>query len=220
MYFDELGEDFEKFINDYDTEQRIRLIFRMLQLDSMQGLDVLEVGCGTGRISRQIVERNAKLTVLDIGQSLVKKVARQLNCRGVTADACDLPFDCDSFDLVISSECIEHTLDPAKAIREMVRVCKRHGQICITSPNKLWYPLLWLSVRLGVRHFRGMEHWLWPTQAAKIMRQTGMKQVKIEGCHLWPFQLTFTRPILKIIDHAGCILWPAMINYAVTASGK
>ena len=192
-YFDRLGEDFEKFMDDYDVSQRCCLIFDgLLRGLDWQGKTVLEVGCGTGRISKEIAARKADLTVVDIGERLVEQVCAEVGCKGVAGDACGLPFPDNSFDRVISSECIEHTFDPKAAVREMCRVCRPGGVICLTSPNKLWYPVLWLSMKTGVRKFRGIENWLFPFQAADVMKQCGIGQIHTSGCHLWPFQLAFT----------------------------
>ncbi|UCG23050.1 MAG: class I SAM-dependent methyltransferase [Chloroflexota bacterium] len=51
-----------------------------------------------------------------------------------------LPFDDDSFDVVLSNEVIEHVADDRLAVREMVRVAKPGGRIVIFCPNR-WYPV-------------------------------------------------------------------------------
>lgn len=217
-YFEHLGNDFEKFMDDYDVAQRCRLIFdNLLKNVDLQGKKVLEVGSGTGRISGEIIQHNAHLMVLDIGENLVRQVTERTGCEGVVGDACRLPFDNDFFDGVISSECIEHTTNPVSAIQEMCRVCRPGGVVCITSPNKLWYPVLWLSVKTGIRKFRGIENWLFPTNVHSVMKNCGFGRFRISGCHCWPFQLKLTRPLLRWIDQtmAG-YLYPFMINYGIS----
>ncbi len=216
-YFDSLGDDFEKFMDEYDVIRRQHLIFHDLLKDvCFENKEILEVGCGTGKITQMIVQRKAHVTALDISERLAQTVARKYNCQGVPGDACVLPFEDTSFDLVISSECIEHTLSPANAIAEMCRVCRPGGIVCLTTPNKLWYPVLWLSIKMGVRHFRGIENWLFPGQAGSVMKTSGLNDIIYSGCHLWPFQVRFTRPVLKWIDNTlGRRLYPAMINYGV-----
>ena len=221
-YFDHLGDDFERFMDDYDVLCRCGLIFHSLLRDvDISNNKVLEVGCGTGRISCEIISRKADLTVLDIGENLVHKVTSKLGCQGVVGDACQLPFESGAFDVIISSECIEHTLYPVKAIQEMCRVCRPGGIVCFTSPNKLWYPILWLSVKTRIRCFRGIENWLFPYQAASAMKHSNIDNIRFSGCHLWPFQLKFTRPVLKWIDRiAGSYLYRMMINYGIRGTKK
>ena len=46
-----------------------------------------------------------------------------------------LPFESDTFDVVFSTNVLEHVLDPEKVIREAIRVCKPGGTIQIVTPN-------------------------------------------------------------------------------------
>ena len=67
-YFEEIGDDFDRLMNNYDVSRRMDLIFnRLLQNYNFNGKRVLEIGCGTGRFSSQIVEKGGILTVFDIG---------------------------------------------------------------------------------------------------------------------------------------------------------
>jgi ubiquinone/menaquinone biosynthesis C-methylase UbiE len=220
-YFDNIGELFDVYMNEYDVERRQHLVFSiLLKSVEIKEKQVLEVGSGTGRFSQRIVELGGRLTLVDIGKNLVEAVGSRLGCRGIVADACDLPFEDNCFDLVISSECIEHTLDPSKAIREMCRVCKPGGTVCLTTPNKLWYPVLWLSQVLKIRKFAGMENWIFPGTALSEMVCGGMDRFMIRGCHLWPFRLRFTQPVLRRLDLYSRRLYPFMINFGIAGQKR
>lgn len=215
-YYEEIGEKFEEYMSDYDVDRRVALMFStLLGRDGVGGKRVLEVGSGTGRISRVVTEAGGALTVLDVGPRLVSEVAGSLHCDGVVGDALTLPFADGAFDVIVSSECIEHTMDPGLAIREMCRVCAPGGSVCLTTPNRLWYPVMRLSQKLGIRKYAGIENWMFPRRAAGIMRAHGMTGVTVSGCHLWPFQVRFARPVLKRVDAAGKWLYPLMINFGV-----
>jgi len=215
-YYDELGERFEEYMSDYDVERRLSLIFEtLLPPDRIEGRRVLEIGSGTGRFSRIISTLGGDLTILDIGENLVERVRRELGCLAVVGDALDLPFHRGGYDIIISSECIEHTVQPERAIREMCRVCAPGGMVCITAPNRLWYPALRLGQKLGLRKYSGIENWIFPGKAATIMREEKMTGIRIAGCHLWPFQLRFTHPLLRKMDHWGKRLYPFMINFGI-----
>jgi ubiquinone/menaquinone biosynthesis C-methylase UbiE len=215
-YYDQLGDQFEAFMSDYDVDRRHVLIFEQLLGDeTLEHRHVLEIGSGTGRFSRTIVDQGGELTALDIGPGLVTALTQKLTCRGVAGDALSLPFADAAFDVVISSECIEHTLDPILALREMCRVCRPGGVVCVTTPNRLWYPVLFVSQKLKIRKYSGIENWISPQQAASTFRDIGMRNVELSGCHLWPFQFRFTRPLLSRIDEYGSKLYPMMINFGV-----
>lgn len=221
-YFDELGEKtFNEYMSQYDVSRRKYLIFsQLLKQISLDEKQVLEIGCGTGQFSQEIQRRSKSLTVLDIGPNLVKNVSATLGCIGLAGDATVLPFPDNSFTVVISSECIEHTPDPEAAIKEMCRVCKPGGYICFTTPNKLWYPLLLLSHLLGIRKFSGIENWIFPHRAKTFLKQNTMNNIKMSGCHLWPFQLKFTQSLLYRADIYGKWLYPFMINFGVVAQKR
>lgn len=215
-YYDSLGDRFDEYMSDYDVERRRELIFgRLLRDESLEGRRVLEVGCGTGRFSTGLRDRGARLTVLDIGKRLVRDVAAAVGVPGVVGDACRLPFEDESFDAVVSSECVEHTPDPCRAVAEMCRVVRPGGLVCLTTPNKIWYPSLVAARALGIRKFDGTENWIFPGAAARAMRAAGLSDLVLDGCHQWPFQLAFTRPLLRRIDRFGPSLYPIMINFGI-----
>ena len=59
--------------------------------------------------------------------------------RIVGATGEDLPFDDNTFDIVYSSNVLEHTADPKQVLREAVRVVKPGGVVQIVCPNYLSY---------------------------------------------------------------------------------
>ena len=215
-YYDHLGDRFDEYMSAYDVDRRRELIFSRLLADvPLEGKRILEVGCGTGKFSTVLRERGSDLTVLDIGRGLVRSVAGRVSSPGVVGDACRLPFRDAGFDAVVSSECVEHTPDPERAVAEMCRVVRPGGFVCLTTPNKLWYPVLVLAQALGLRKFAGTENWIFPGAAARVMRRDGLGEITLGGCHLWPFQLSFTRPLLRWVDRFGPALYPLMINFGI-----
>ena len=69
----------------------------------------------------------------------------------VQADAQNMSFDENSFDIVISCETIEHVPDPRAAVREMYRVAKPGGTLYLTTPNYLNFMGLYLIYDALVR---------------------------------------------------------------------
>jgi SAM-dependent methyltransferase len=215
LYFEEIGDNFDAAMSAYDVQQRIRLIESWLPADSRER-SCLEIGCGTGRISAVLKPRVKALTVSDLSPKLAAAVGKKLGVAYRAEDACHLTWADNSFDLIVSSECIEHTPDPRQALREMARVLKPGGTVIVTSPNRLWYPLLWLSLKLGVRKFHGNEIWLWPWQAARVLNGQGIAALRLGGCHLFPWQVPGAKWVLPWLDRWHRALYPLMINYAVT----
>jgi ubiquinone/menaquinone biosynthesis C-methylase UbiE len=216
LYFEEIGADFDNFMSQYDVSRRKALIERLLARATVAG-KAMEVGCGTGAITPVLLNRGLNVTVGDISLKLAQETAQRFNVSGMECDATHIALPDRSYGLVISSEVIEHVPDPHAALREMARITAPDGYLIVTSPNKLWYPLLWISVKLGVRKFAGNEIWLWPWEAAKILRESGLEVVQISGCHLFPWQLPLAKKILPFLDLLGNYLWPCMINWGILA---
>ena len=101
---------------------------------------VLDVGCGEGVIVRTLSGRLAGLNIdgLDVhGQSLA--IARAFNpglCF-VQGSVYHLPVRDNAYDLVLCTEVLEHLERPEAALRELVRVSRKH--ILLTVPREpLW----------------------------------------------------------------------------------
>jgi len=218
-YFEQIGDNFDGWMSDYDVYRRAKMIRKHLGAREL-GESCLEVGCGTGRISQSVRSVVGSMTVTDLSEKLSREVGHRLNVSWMQQDACALSIPDDSFDVVISSECIEHTPYPVNALQEMVRVLKPGGVIVVTSPNKVWYPVIWLSMVTGVRKFAGRENWLFPWEAARVLREAGVEEIEIDGCHLFPWQIPFAKRVLPFFDHYGRALYPFMINYCVCGTKR
>ena len=218
-YYEKLGPDFDRLMSDYDVSRRIDLIFKRLLLhsDSSSHRSVLEIGCGTGKISAELRKRPWQLTVNDISEKLCRQVADSLNCECLVGDCQKLACADEVYDIIVSSECIEHTLNPWLAMKEMKRVLKKGGCLIVTTPNQLWYPVLLLMQSLKIRKFRGIENWTWPWAMRDWLKKNDFSNIYFGGCHLFPWQFPLAKRILPFFDKRGHILYPLMINYGFSA---
>ena len=215
LYFEQLGDQFDQFISDYDTEQRVKWIVNELKnLDPFQSTEILEIGSGTGRITRSLLSQNWKVKVSDISLKLVKSLVQDLKVDGEVLDVSSLQLDTDSVALIVSSECIEHS-NPRIALREIVRVLRPGGYAIITTPNLTWYPLVWVTQKVGLRKFKGPEHFLSTRSVRTIVRSSGGRMVVRSGLHLFPWQIPGAKGILPRIDKYGKFLFPLMINQCI-----
>jgi ubiquinone/menaquinone biosynthesis C-methylase UbiE len=92
----------------------------------------LEIGCGSANISLFAAKRGYATTMLDYADSALETAKKKFALNGVTGvfvrgDAERLPFEDNSFDVVMSFGLLEHFTDPGNALREMARVVKPGG---------------------------------------------------------------------------------------------
>lgn len=217
LYFEEIGDNFDRWMSAYDVRRRVVLIQSLLPARARE-MTCLEVGCGTGAVTEAIAPLVGPMTVSDFSERLSRETGERLGTAWSRQDACAIDLPDASFDLIVSSECIEHTPDPRRALTEMARVAKPGGVIIVTSPNKLWYPVLLLSMALRIRRFAGNESWLSPAEAARALAGHGCGEIEISGCHLFPWQLPLARQVLPFFDRFGRGLHPVMINWGIRAT--
>lgn len=99
------------------------------------GRDVLEVGCGTGLILKEIEPFARSAVGIDISRGMLEKAAR----RGLTVlegSATDLPFADESFDAVFSFKVLAHVQAIEQAMREVHRVLRPGGRAALEFYNK------------------------------------------------------------------------------------
>lgn len=208
-------------MDDYDLRRRIETIFNDFLGDvDLQGLTLLDAGCGTGFFSAEAFKRGAKVFSLDIGARLLAETRRKAPTLLVAGDITSLPFGSDTFDIIVSSECIEHTTSPRHAVDELARALRTGGIIVITCPNRFWYWSCWLANALNIRPYKGLENWPSWSELRKWLRKSDVEIQQHLGLHLFPFVLKPTRPLLRLLDKFGLLFGPLYVNQCIIGVKK
>ncbi len=98
--------------------------------------NVLDLGCGTGVVTRRIAKnltKDVKVTGVDISAKLLDK-ARELSNGELMWQQCDgvaLPFEDEVFDLIVMHTLLTHVPDPVAVLKEANRVLASGGKIVI-----------------------------------------------------------------------------------------
>lgn len=111
-------------------------------LKRVKNPSVLEIGCGTGILSKYILEKKPTLHIegVDISSEAIKVAKKTLkkypHAHFQHGDTLNLPFRDNYFDFVIGNSILHH-LPTDKALREINRILKPHGMIWFCEPNIL-----------------------------------------------------------------------------------
>ena len=102
------------------------------------GKQVLDLGCNNGYGSAALSSTATSVMGVDVSRSAIA-AAQQTHSRGNLAfqviDGGRLPFDDNSFDMVVSCQVIEHISDTKSFLREIIRVLRPDGSLFLTTPN-------------------------------------------------------------------------------------
>jgi ubiquinone/menaquinone biosynthesis C-methylase UbiE len=112
-------------------------------LDLSPGLDVLDIGAGTGDLARLIaglVGPAGRVVGIDYAQTMVDEANARAAGLGLPVefrqgDAHALPLPDEGFDRCLATQVFQHLPRPEHALAEMVRVARSGGRVIVTEPD-------------------------------------------------------------------------------------
>jgi ubiquinone/menaquinone biosynthesis C-methylase UbiE len=166
----------------YETEWHIP---EFVPFAAMRGQRVLEIGCGNGADGVMFAQHGADYTGVDLTEAAVAATRKHfavldLPGKFQTADAEQLDFPADSFDVVYSYGVLHHTPEPARAIREVQRVLKPGGRAYVMlyhrhSFNYYARILGYMRARVLLRILARTGRWANDKAAARAKELAGVR---------------------------------------------
>ncbi|MEM6613119.1 MAG: methyltransferase domain-containing protein [Cyanobacteria bacterium P01_C01_bin.72] len=98
---------------------------------------ILDLACGTGELARLLLEKNPEqqMTGVDISESMLEIACNKLDTYPhislLRASVTSLPFDDDTFNLIICANAFHYFENPELALTEIKRVLKPKGEVII-----------------------------------------------------------------------------------------
>lgn len=119
----------------------------LIPAPARQGAVLLDLGCGGGLLAPHV--SGYRHVGVDVSASALA-VAASHGVEPVLADAADLPFDDESFDVVAAGEILEHVTDLDRTVAEATRVLRPGGTLVCDTINATRFARL-LLVTIGER---------------------------------------------------------------------
>lgn len=160
---------------------------------SLNGKQVIDVGCGGGILAESMARRGAHVTGIDMGatplevaelhalESQVDVTYRQINAEAIAAEA---PAQ---FDVVTCMEMLEHVPDPASVIAACAKLVKPGGDVFFSTINR--NPKAFALAILGAEYVMQMlpkgtheyAKFIKPSELERWARSVGLELRNITG---------------------------------------
>lgn len=158
--------------------------------------DCLDFGAGMGSLTSRLhsLNRFSSVTAIDIINrpgnldSSIKWISRDLNI------ASDLP--CESFDIIVASEVIEHLENPRFIAREWFRLLRPGGILLISTPNNESFRSIAALICRG--HFIAFSDTCYPAHITALVRKDIERILKEVGLSSLEFVFTNVGGIPKL----------------------
>lgn len=181
---------------------------------------VLEIGCGTGRITEALARWGASVTATDISPEMLEVARDRLRSyadlptpefRVMSVFECDL--DLRKYDFVVMVNVLGRLSDPAGAIRKIASRMGGQSRLLFSFPclTSVLLPAA-LAVNLRGRSLSRdvTSRWYTPGAIRKYCREAGLEVVGVRGNHYVPVPrlLFFTLPFFWACDKVIGRLFP------------
>jgi len=163
-------------------------------LSSWQNLEILEVGCGTGRFSIEALKWVKNIVALDPSLSMLKKLKEKINTNMdrielVQGSGYELPFKDNSFDGCICINVLNHLPQVHKVFVEIHRILKPKAFFIFNFPNlqSLLLPVgLLINWRKNSLKNPVYTKWYTLKEIKSNLQSTGFRIEMIKGVFLPP----------------------------------
>jgi SAM-dependent methyltransferase len=127
-----------KFTHNDQFTDYMQIILNVIKRDITAPAKILDIPAGYGRLSNELRSLGHTVICADINEQRPDYV--QVNMEF------PLPFADNEFDIVICMEGIEHIINQKVLLNELVRITKKGGLVCISTPNisNFWSRLTFL----------------------------------------------------------------------------
>jgi ubiquinone/menaquinone biosynthesis C-methylase UbiE len=164
----------------------------ILDMGSVKGLKILEVGAGTGRDSLALAHAGATVFILDYSEESLKigtelAAAALKNLHLVQGNAFNSPFPSETFDIVFHQGLAEHFKEPLPLLKENARLLKKGGFCLCDVPQTFHlYTLLKHILIACDKWFAGWETEFTMPQLKKLMKSADLEVVYSYGDWMRP----------------------------------
>jgi 2-polyprenyl-3-methyl-5-hydroxy-6-metoxy-1,4-benzoquinol methylase len=191
--------------------------FDLDELGVAAGSDVVDLGCAEGVFARRLAAAGLRVTGVEPEPRLRERFMSEAantghvsSLRVVDGTAEALPFPSASVEALVMTEVLEHVADPSSCLKEIARVVRPGGRVCLsvpTGPSERVFSTLHPRYLRNATHLRIFKK----RDLIDLVEDSGLRVLRVEGRNFraslsWVFHAL----LRSKSDHAGRIhdhLW-------------
>ena len=134
QHFNETAEDY----NNSEDGKFVRPMYEewVNEIQKSESGKILDVGCGNGNLFALLPDEKYELFGVDFSENMIMEAKDKCREKAsfLVADAEKLPFDDDTFNIIVCNASFHHYIHPDIVLMEMQRVLKEGGKLLIGDP--------------------------------------------------------------------------------------
>jgi ubiquinone/menaquinone biosynthesis C-methylase UbiE len=203
--FDKMAANYDKGIAGKASKKFYKLLLKQIEL--CQGATILDVGCGTGIILKNLSDRaDINGYGIDVEENMIIEAKQKCPDMDIfVSDCIKTPFADNHFDIITSCMAYHHFADKKGFAKEASRIIKPGGHLYITDPRFPW--IVRKSLNLAAHLHKLTGYFGTPKEIEKVFLEYGFELV---DCH---FDLYAQCVKLKKTDKQT--IWPPLSNAAI-----
>ena len=165
----------------------------------VQGIKLIDVGCGGGLISEKMAELGAEVTGIDMGDAPLSVAKLHLLESGLQVEYLKITAEeiadqrAGQYDVVSCLEMLEHVPDPSLVVAACAKLVKPGGDVYFSTINR--NPKSWLMAIVGAEYILNLlpkgtheyEKLIKPSELSLYSRESGLELQRMIGLHYNPF---------------------------------
>lgn len=164
----------------------------------VDGLKLLDVGCGGGLVTEAMAAQGADVTGIDMGEAPLSVAKLHLLESGLQVEYLRITAEelaeqrPQQYDIVTCLEMLEHVPDPAQVVAACAQLVKPGGHVYFSTINR--NPKAWLFAIVGAEYVLNLlpkgtheyDKLIKPSELDKWARDAGLQTRKMTGLHYNP----------------------------------